>query len=65
MTDQADRAIVDAIKRREANLLCRTCGHRIEVDTGYCNFCGRMNPAINRPPSPHPGGSRDGGQEDT
>lgn len=45
MTDQADRALVEAIKRREARLLCRTCGHRVEADTGYCNTCGRMNSA--------------------
>ena len=47
MTDHADRYLVEAIKRREALLYCRTCGTRLDADL-FCFFCGRMNPPSNR-----------------
>jgi len=37
-----DRQLVERIKNRDIEGICRSCGYDTD-DDGYCNFCGKLN----------------------
>jgi len=61
--DRADRALVEAIKRREARKFCRVCGYKLDAER-FCNFCGRTNPVIDRAVAPEPVRAQGDGPEE-
>lgn len=42
MNDVMDRELVERIKHRDIDGICRSCGYDTDPE-GYCSFCGKLN----------------------